>query len=101
MKICWVKILTAVAGGSTDAYVVSPLDSGYKRAHAQSVCTGPFSRVGRGLGTGDEARVPLELTFRPHKVDSQIIVTARMQFGKFCSLFIIYMNLHKSFKPLT
>ena len=26
-------------------------DSGYKRAHAQSVCTGPFSRVGRGLGT--------------------------------------------------
>ena len=38
---------------------------------------------------------------RPHKVDSQIIVTARMQFGKFCSLFIIYMNLHRSFKPLT
>ena len=38
---------------------------------------------------------------RPHKVDSQIIVTARMQFGKFCSLFIICMNLHKSFKPLT
>ena len=72
MKICWVKILTAVASGSTDAYVVSPLDSGYKRAHAQSVCTGPFSRIGRGLGTGDEARVPLELTFRPHKVDSQI-----------------------------
>ncbi len=26
-------------------------DSGYKRAHAQSVCTRPFSRVGRGLGT--------------------------------------------------
>ena len=26
-------------------------DSGYKRAHAQSVCTGSFSRVGRGLGT--------------------------------------------------
>ena len=24
MKICWVKILTAVAGGSTGAYVVSP-----------------------------------------------------------------------------
>ena len=26
MKICWVKILTPVAGGSTGAYVVSPLD---------------------------------------------------------------------------
>ena len=26
-------------------------DSGYKWAHAQSVCTRPFSRVGRGLGT--------------------------------------------------
>ncbi len=26
-------------------------ESVYKRAHAQSVCTGPFSRVGRGLGT--------------------------------------------------
>ena len=26
-------------------------DSGYKRAHAQSVCTRPFSRAGRGLGT--------------------------------------------------
>ena len=26
-------------------------DSGYKRAHAQSVCTRPFSRVGRGLET--------------------------------------------------
>ena len=27
-------------------------DSGYKQAHAQSVCTRPFSRVvGRGLGT--------------------------------------------------
>ena len=24
MKICWVKILTAVMGGSTGAYVVSP-----------------------------------------------------------------------------
>ena len=24
MKICWVKILTAVTGGSTGAYVVSP-----------------------------------------------------------------------------
>ena len=32
------------------------------------------------------------------RVDSQIIVTAHMQFGK---LFIIHMNLHKSFKPLT
>ena len=34
-------------------------DAGYKRAHAQSVCTRPFFRVGRGLGTrlrGD--RVP-------------------------------------------
>ena len=27
---------------------------------------------------------------RPHKVDSQFIVTARMLFWKFCSLFIIY-----------
>ena len=26
MEICWVKILTPVAGGSTGAYVVSPLD---------------------------------------------------------------------------
>ena len=24
MKICWVKILTPVAGGSTDAYLESP-----------------------------------------------------------------------------
>ena len=32
------------------------------------------------------------------KVDSQIIITAHMQFGKF---FIIYMNLHKSLKLLT
>ena len=26
-------------------------DSGYKQAHAQSMCTIPFSHVGRGLGT--------------------------------------------------
>ena len=39
-------------------------DSGYKRAHAQSVCTRPFSRVGRGLGTrpGDEATVLKDTT---------------------------------------
>ena len=29
-------------------------DSGYKTTHAQSVCTGPFSR---GEGPGDEATV--------------------------------------------
>ena len=29
-------------------------DSGYKTTHAQSVCTGPFSR---GEGPGDEANV--------------------------------------------
>ena len=34
-------------------------DSGYKRAHVQSVCTRPFSRVGRGLGT--RLNVPLDL----------------------------------------
>ena len=31
-------------------YTMYP-DSGYKRAHAQSVCTRPFSRIERGLGT--------------------------------------------------
>ena len=28
MKICWVKILTAVVGGSTDAYVMPPPPKG-------------------------------------------------------------------------
>ena len=52
-------------------------DSGYKRAHAQSVCTRPFSRVrvGRGLGT---RLVITMVTKRPcntlilHKVQSNV-----------------------------
>ena len=35
-------------------------EAGYKRAHAQSVCTRPFSRVGRGLGTRLRDTVPLK-----------------------------------------
>ena len=34
-------------------------DSGYKMTHAQSVCTGPFSR---GEGSGDEAKYILYST---------------------------------------
>ena len=47
-------------------------------------------------------RMRAAITFlRPHKVDSQFIVTARMLFLKFLSLFIIYHYLCKMLRNTT
>ena len=55
-------------------------DSGYKRAHAQSVCTRPFSRVGRGLGTrlrvGPHLRDQIEIEIRGDQCAVVLFVVA-------------------------
>ena len=48
-------------------------DSGYKMTHAQSVCTGPFSR-GRGLGTRLGSGVLRAISWASRMQNSHVIL---------------------------
>ena len=60
-------------------------DSGYKTTHAQSVCTGPFSR---GEGPGDEATC--------YSKSKSIIIEER----RINTTVMIFTNLRAQFVPL-